>query len=478
MNYANAPAYKGDIHTDTLNAMMSGFIGNTFYVDKFTLTNEIINLFNEVDVEFLAKCAVYAREYGYMREPPSVALAVISIKDPQLFRKIVHRVLKNPKDWQRFIDICRSNLIRRGVGRSIKQEIIKALTDLSVYHAMKYPKAVGDMINIAHPPESVNEKVIGYVKKHDYGVSPETIALSELQNRSPRYAAKLIVEHKLPYEAVTRIIGSNTDAWTALSKTAPHMNLIRNLRNYYNHGVFNDTNNIENVSNKIQNPDMVRRSMLFPFRYYQAYKMLSECYPNIFLLKSLEKAMMSSLDNVPTCKDTIAIGIDISGSMNSPVNDNSDISYCEVAALFGSTIANKSYSTIILPFNSYIQHIDVSHISIMDNIRKIVKKCGGGTSLAAPVEYLYDKDIHVDKIVLITDNMEWCGSVIGRIRQYLIRYPETHVYFITLGDYRKYPTPLDYPNCHYIFGWSDNVLRYVLDSDVVKQIDAVNATDL
>jgi len=161
LNKESFPSYKRSSKEDLVAILMTGSTANLFYATAKEMVKDFADILKKFeDTKFLAKATIYARNKGFIRVMPIMALVEISRRDPRLFSKIVDRVICNPKDWQTFIDIARSKIIRDGVGRAIKREIKKSIGSMDTYHAIKYPSAVEDMINIARPREDINDVVI------------------------------------------------------------------------------------------------------------------------------------------------------------------------------------------------------------------------------------------------------------------------------------------------------------------------------
>jgi len=481
-NKEGFPAYSGTPEVDLVNVLMTGSTANLFYASARTNVAEIVDVLkNFKDDEFLAKATVYAREQGYVREIPVASSIVLSTKSLDLFRKVVHRVCKNPHDWQKFIDIARSGAIRGGLGRALKREIIEAIRNLSVYHAIKYPKAVEDMINVAHPKEDVNPVVIRYIKKKETSGDPQLEALEKLKRTDDEAEiVRLINEGRLPYEVVTGSVRKMTPAiWEALLYQAPYFNLIRNLNNFLRYGVFDKDENLDYAIKKIKNKEAIRKSMLFPFRFYVAWKMV----PHDGLKKALERAVEVSVENVPELEGKVCIAPDVSGSMSSNVLGDYSVLQCiDVVGVFTGAMIKKCKKTpIVLPFESEIAWDLVDKImeekTVMGVARHFYPR--GGTSLSAPIEYLLKENIDVDYFIAFTDNEEWVGrSFRDVLADYINRVnPEVKVYLVTLLPYRDYPTPVYMRNVHYVFGWSDAVLRYI-STDVESQIEEVEKVEL
>ena len=435
------------------------------------------------DTEFLAKAILYAREKGFMREAPVMGAVVLSKKDIGLYKRIYTKVMRNPRDWEKLIDICRSKAIRQGLGRAIKNSIKYAVSQMTAYHAVKYPSAVRDMIRIARIPEKVNPTVIKYIMENDHSIHETLKILKAIkEEEDPKKVAKLIREAKLPYEVVTGSVNKMApEIWEALLYSAPYFNLLRNLNNFGRNGVFKKKKNLEYAIKTLTDPERIRSSMLFPFRYYVAYKMLEDFEGSEELRNAILKALEYSVVNVPEIEGRVAICPDVSGSMASNLTgDNSVVQCIDLVGLFTGILAKKCKDTPkVLPFRHEVV-LEMGEKAVMgETVMDIadVFYASGGTSLSSPIQHLLENDIKVDRIIAFTDNEEWVGTSFHKaLAEYLNRYPDTHVYLVTLLPYRDYPTPTDHPNVHYIFGWNDNVLKYILmDKDAqIKEVENIN----
>ena len=484
VNKEGFPSYSRTPEEDVVNVLMTGSTANTFYVKAAAKVAENVSVLESYnDNEFLAKATVYARNEGYMREMPIASAVVLSKKDKDMFREVIHRVCRNPHDWQKLIDIARSKVIRNGVGRVIKKEIIKAIANMSPYHAMKYPKAVKDMIRIARPAESVNPVVIKYIMEGKHEGDEQLEALYKLKNtKDENEIIRLIQDGKLPYEVVTGSVPKMTPKiWEALLYQAPYFNLLRNLNNFERNGVFSIDENLTYATKRLTEPEAIKRSKLFPFRFYIAYKMIS----NEYLRNALERAMEISVENVPMLEGKVAIAPDVSGSMSSNMTSDYSVVQCiDVVGVFAAIMMKRAkHSPILLPFSDSIEYGIIKGAYSQERILDIASAfvSGGGTSLSLPVNKLLENNKDVDYFIAFTDNEEWVGdSFVEALKKYIDRInPNVKVYLVTLLPYRDYPVPNipEFKNVHFIFGWSDNVLKYIA-SDTDQQIEDIKKMPL
>jgi len=470
VNREGFPSFKGTPEQELVNVLMTGTTANHFYCSGVEFASEAAAVIGKYDDhEFLAKATVYARENGYMRELPIAAAVAMSAKDRELFQTIVHRVCRTPTDWRKFIDIARSGVFRSGVGRALKKEIIEAIRNMRAYHAIKYPAAVRDMIRIARPRESVNPAVIRYIMKNDHSGDEQLETLYRLKRaENPSKAAEIIREGRLPYEVVTGSVRRMTpEVWEALLHVAPYLNLVRNLNNFSRNGVFEKEDNLEYAVSRITDRDAIRKAMVFPFTLYIAHRML-ETFPWTSTLKrALEEAIELSVDNVPELKGRICIASDVSWSMSSAMTGDRSVLQCiDVVGVFTGMLIKKCRDVpMLLPFNDDIRYDIAERVAAAETVVEMAQQfiANGGTSLSAPVEELLRSRTELDYLIAFTDNEEWAGRDFMSTWQEYKRTvaPECKAYLVTLKPYRDFPVPPNYPDVHFIFGWSDAVIRYI-----------------
>ena len=484
LNKEGFPVYKRTIKEDVLSVLTTGSTANLFYARATENVKEMLEVLRKCeDTWFLAKATIYARNKGFTRTLPIASLVEISRREPVLFRKIADKICQNPHDWQQLIDICRSRTIRQGVGRSVKEAILRAIAKMSEYHAMKYPRAVEDMINISHPHESLNPRIIRYIKKKEHEGEQfrhlKTLKTSENEDE----IIQAIVDGSLPYEVVTGSVKRMTPRiWEALLYQAPYFNLIRNLNNFGRNGVFDDRENLDYAVRRITDEKAIRQSKLFPFRFYVAYRMLEDFRGSERLKNALQIALEKSVANVPELDGKVAIASDVSGSMSSSLTGDYSVVQCsDLVGLFTGCLVKKCRELpIVLPFDNDVREDIASRVYEKETVMGIARCFGahGGTSLSAPVEWLIRRRESVDYFIAFTDNEEWVGRpFIEAWMEYREIAPECRAYLVTLLPYRDYPVPPEMSDVHFIFGWSDAVLRYIT-TDPEKQMQEVMETEI
>lgn len=141
-----------------------------------------------------------------------------------------------------------------------------------------------------------------------------------------------------------------------------------------------------------------------PFRFYSAYKKVSQ-NPNCTskILDILEEAIEISTKNIEKLKGKTLIAIDASGSMTYNISKRSEMSPAEIATLLASMANYICEESIVVSFDTRLYVNTFSkRAGIIANARSI-KINGGGTAIGLPIAYLLDKNIKVDRIILLSD---------------------------------------------------------------------------
>src|SRR5258708_8153381 len=100
----------------------TGCLNATFYATADPQLQKVIELCREVEPEFIARTAVYARERGFMKDMPALLCAVLSVKDRALLGRVFPRVIDNGKMLRNFVQIVRSGAVgRKSLGTAPKR---------------------------------------------------------------------------------------------------------------------------------------------------------------------------------------------------------------------------------------------------------------------------------------------------------------------------------------------------------------------
>lgn len=521
LNHAGAPAFTRSIEEQSVQVLMTGNLESTYYCSAENLAAEAVDILTKMatkDPEFLAKAILYARNEGYLRIAPIVGLLVLSRVRPDLFARIFDKVILQPGDIQDFVTLVRSKSVR-STGKSVRKAVSRWLNRISDYHVVKYgapqkkpgagsPTNLRDVLRLIHPKpaDEARAALFSYIVKRIKGEAIDAALLAKLPAKVQGYeefkratesgavnesvALELIRKHDLPFEVVTARL-SSPGAWKVLADKAPFMNMLRNLNNYEKYGVFKDKELKAKIISRLTDPEQVAKSKQFPFRFLAAYNAFQG---DADVRDAIVRAVELSVSNIPDLGRTL-VAPDESGSMDSPVSERSDITMKQIGNLFAAALWKRSTGGFMVPFDTEAHPVGYGGrvgANKRDSIVTVAQQLGvynGGTNLSAPLEWALGQDF--DTGVFITDSESWAdllrgGSyrygnrgVVDRIRQYRAKNPKAQFFFIQLVQNTALAAPQNEPGVHYIYGWSDAVLRYIGQAVSGKgQLDVVRKVEI
>lgn len=220
----------------------------------------------------------------------------------------------------------------------------------------------------------------------------------------------------------------------------------------------------------MQNERQVLKSKQLPFRYYSAYKALSDnglATSKVF--DTLEIALRHSVQNVEKIKGKTLIAIDVSGSMRSTISQKSDVMCSDIACLMVSMANYICEDTLVLSFDTELRNISLSSIGgIIQNARSISVN-GGGTYLHLPLQYILQERIVFDRMIMFSDNMinsngygggydRTCQPLADKYRQDV--NPNFWVHAVDLQGYGT--QQFIGAKTNIVAGWSEKVLEFIM----------------
>lgn len=519
VNYEGRPAYERPLKERVVQVLVTGTLGDTFYASSQTMAKEALEVLTRARQEcpeFLAKAIVFARNRGFMKTLPILALVVLGAgrtsREKQLFETVFPQVILTPDDARAFVALAKSGVVpgRSGLGGIALKSTKMWLTGLSEYHALKYGSSasrgitLGDMIRLAHPrpaSEATAERYRWLLSGNmsalgsNPALNPQILALECLkQTTTESEALFLIRTGRLPYEVVVPTLQQTTPAiWAELLRQAPYFNLLRTLATFQRHGVFADEANVRYAAERLTDSRAIGRSKLLPFRFFAAWQQYTALENfDSRIADALREALEKSFAALPSLgRRSIAIGTDVSGSMNGQISERSSMSFVDVAGIFtGALLKRCEDRVLVFPFDTEV-HTDgqfSTRDDIMVTAEKIRLLCGGGTAVGAPIQYLLENKIQVDAFIGITDNEDWTygngfvcrGSFLELWKKYTARVaPHAKAYLVTIAPYRHAVAPAGSKGVRYIYGWSDSVIGYIgsdLDSGLgqIQQIETMS----
>lgn len=354
-------------------------------------------------------------------------------------------------------------------------------TEDAVVQELKINKrklSMKQVVRLCHLKEPAREVMCILGKR--YPADPDVFAASKLSAFGP-FKAKLAGKRmKIPtprtWETEVSMKGNCADVWEDLVKSAklPFMAMLRNLRNMILTGVDLTTHNI-NIA-RLQDPDEIANSRLFPFRFLSAFQAIKVDIEELnalkehrevakpvkrngkkakYTAKTLRPAEVISLETIRDYKEALETAIristtlnvkpimghsvifcDVSGSMRTPISGGSglgSITDCmQIAVLLGLMLRSVCKSVDFKIFSSIKPGrtkkcwlpVDIEGNNIleeMDKVLELASMLGGGTDFPYDyVDQITREGVHIDNMFIFSDMMvspgknEFANSASGK----------------------------------------------------------------
>lgn len=500
--YEGAPAYRQTSELELVRLVTTFMFGESkFYESADSRVARMRKMINDLvkqgKADFVAKLGVYARKQMNMRTI-SIAIQV------ELARALRANGMS--------LDVLR-NAVTMTISRAdeITEMYAYALelfgSKNKVPQAIK--KGVGDSFNKFDEYQFAKYNRKNEVKLRD--VLRITHARPKNERQSDIFEAIINDTLKTPDTWETKIStgGSTTENWQEVAdnpKTG-FMALLRNLRNFVDNGV-----DLTNVIKRLTNPEEVRRSKQFPYRFFTAYKELggslgvrsyysrsATTTANPQLLAALETAFDLSVQNIPDLGDTLLV-VDTSGSMTSNISNNSNVMMLEIGAVYAAAVwsasVNRGRNSMIVAFasNGKVINPGSARTPALQVAKQIIREgegLGGGTNISSAWEAAKRARLTGDTVMVFTDmqfssfnRSFYVGYGSSRDSEntmkpesYGVAGKDTQKVLFDLQGYGANPyTEID--GWHQLSGWSDKVFDLLETKNLTQVISDINRINL
>lgn len=438
-NEAGGRAYEFTPKHALAQYAVTGSFNKTFYADAEDQFAKVIELCQQVEAEFIAKLAVFAREKGFMKDMPAFLVAILSVKDKVLFEKVFPRVIDNGKMLRNFVQIMRSGAVGRKSLGSLPKRLVREWfenrpADSIFKQSVGQSPSFADILKMVHPKpqDAQKEALFGYF----IGSEINAEKLPEIVRKFEKFKLGESLEvPQVPFQMLTALPLSAKD-WTEIARNAGWTMTRMNLNTFQRHGVFSQngglmkkalekigvsTRDEENIvaviAKRLANRDEIKRAKAFPYQLLMAYKM-AESNTEIprEITEALQDAMEIATENVPEIAGKVYVLPDVSGSMSSPATgyrqgSTTAVRCIDVAGLVASAILLKNQTAEVLPFENDVVKVALNpRDSVMTNAQKLAKIGGGGTNCSAPLRQLNQAKYRGDLVIYVSDNESWIDS--------------------------------------------------------------------
>lgn len=490
--YEGGNAFLRDEKSELFLLAVTNFYGqNTFYEKATARDKRYANLIHQVtkvDPEWVVNLLTWLRgPEGNIRtaaivgaaEFVKVRLTVKKSADKGLNRQVIRDVLQRADEPGEILAYWTMTYGRR-IPKPIKRGVADAVKRLYTEYAMlKYDTNskgwrfadVIQMLNI-DPVDDKQRALFDYAIERRYGrgdVVPEllTMVRNNVDLRAEGVSeawlsADVLRNAGMTWEDTLSAAGSKLPKrklWESLIPTMGYMALLRNLRNFDEAGVSDEI--AQYAIEKIADPEQVKKSRQFPFRFFSAYN----AAPSDRWKYALNKALTACMSNLPEFKGKTLILVDTSGSMSGGrYSENGTVRYVDSAALFGVALALRNPGADLRGFaTSEFDHQvrkGGSVLNEMERFSKRIGEVGHGTDIPGAVRRSLARGIKYDRIVILTD-MQTFGSYYYSGNVGNAAPADTPIYAFNLAGYAQTAIESGTKNRHEMGGVTDSTFKMI-----------------
>lgn len=426
VNRAGGRAYKLGEKAALAQYAATGTFNDTYYSTAEAQVSEILEILSKVDVQFIAKTALYARHQGRMKDMPALLVAHLLSRGDEgrtMAKLIFLNVLDNGKMLRNFVQIMQSKVTGRKLTGTVPKKLIQS------WFAAKQPADIFKM-SVGNDPTMKDVLSLGHVtdqgsperkalyaylfnREHDFDSLPPLVKEYEVLKKEP---ASTMTLPKVPFEMLMGL--SLTDhQWKELALQASWTQLRMSLNTFVRHHVFTSDAVTKQLAAKLCNAELIEKAKPFPYQLLTTYLNTAEGEVPKVMLSALHEALEIATKNVPTIEGPVYAAVDVSGSMQSPVTGfragaTSKTRCVDAAALIGATYLRRNPESELLPFSDglFLQHGCIAQDSIMTNAKKLAALGGGGTNMTAALAHLNKTKKKGNLVIVASDCETWDDS--------------------------------------------------------------------
>ena len=453
-NEAGGMAYTLTPKQQLAQLAATGCLNSTYYTDAQDQLEQVLELAENLDAEFIAKTAVYARQKGFMKDMPALLLAVLAQKDVNMLARVFDQVADNGKMLRNFAQIIRSGAVgRKSFGnrpKKLMQTWLLTATEKQLLNAaIGNAPSLADVVKMVHPKPREAWRAAWFAwligKPYDRAALPPITRAFEDYKQSRQGALP-----DVPFQMLTAL-ELNSGDWAQIARNGSWQQVRQNLNTFLRHDVFAKSKNIKMVAEKLRDQTAIRRARVLPYQLLTAYQATSEQMPSE-IREALQDAMETAVQNVPAIRGKVVVCPDVSGSMHSPATGyrgsaTSRTRCIDIAALVSAAMLRTNPQARVIPFEQITVNVQLNpRDSIMTNAEKLANVGGGGTACSAPLAMLNREKADVDLVVIVSDNESWAddsqrwGATTSLMKEWNIlkrRCPEAKLVCLDIQPYTK-----------------------------------------
>lgn len=422
-NKAGGRAHSFDSKHALAQLVATGCLGDTFYASAKEQLDEILQLADGCDPEFVAKVAVYGRKRAHMKDTPALLAAwLFANGHSALLKPVFGRVVDNARMLRNFVQIVRSGRLGRkslgSAGKRLVQDWLASRTDEQLFRAsVGNDPSLADIIKMAHPrpANKAREALYAYLigKPHREEDLPAVVREYEGFKRNGGDTPPNVEFRMLTSLAL------NDGHWKQIARDARWQMTRMNLNTFARHNVFSEKEMVDLISRRLSDTEEVRKSRCFPYQLFTAYKNAAVEVP-VEVKNALQDALEVATNNIPEYPGKVWIFPDVSGSMGSPATGHryratTTVTCRDVAALFSAAVLRRNPTAEVLPFaDKLFSNIRLNgRDTVVTNAERMSRLPlpGGGTNCSLPLRELNRQKKRGDLLIYVSDNQSWMDSM-------------------------------------------------------------------
>ncbi|WP_026994252.1 TROVE domain-containing protein [Flectobacillus major] len=492
-NYEGAPSYKLSPEMELYSATVTSLLHDSFYEKAEERLIRLQQLIEKVSPEYCAKLAVYARRSMNLRSVPIVLSVELAKKADAgaWVGKAIEQIVLRPDEITETLAYYQQTNKRTGTKRlnrlskQIQKGLAKAFNRFDEYQFAKYNQntevKLRDALFLVHPKpkdlaqQVVFDKITQNTLSTPYTWETELSALGQLHFGSEKAKNKAF---RAKWEELI------------LSKKVGYMALLRNLRNMLECNISDEC--LDMVLSYLSEENAVRTAKQLPFRYWSAYRELSNITDGRVtrVIDALEKAMLLSAQNIKGFdNDTkVVLACDVSGSMQQRLSAKSSLMYYDIGLLLAMLLQSRCKNVVTGMFGDAWKVIQMPSKSILSNVAAFHRRegeVGYSTNAHLVIEDLLKREYQADKVMIFTDTQLWnsqnrdANSIKTAWQNYKRKFPKATLYLFDLAGYGQSPMRVESGDVYLLAGWSDKIFE-VLDALENGQgiVDFIQGIDL
>lgn len=431
--FEGGAAFTRDVKSDLFIFAATNMVGEgTFYEkagDRDQRFRNLVHAATKQDPDWVAAFVPYLRGQMNMRSAAIVMAAESALarktgcdREPTIpVRKMVADAMLRADEPAEFLAYWKQRTGKKtlpgGVQRGVADAVARLYTEKA---ALKYDGGasqwrMADIVALAKPEPRGQWQADLFDYLADRRWSRDTIRVTDQLPALSAYRAAMAMpeaERRAWFLADPARLGDAGMTWEQLSSLGkmdaaawsaiiPHMGLMaltRNLRNFDEAGVSDDV--AAQVCARLADPEEVRRSRQFPYRFLSAYR----AAPSLRWGHALEQALSASTANIPALSGRTLVLVDTSASMRNHVSAKSQIRHVDVGALFGVALAARGCDVDLVGYaDGAFLHPLTKGGSVLRQAEAFcgrIGEVGHGTETVAALQATFKGH---DRVVIISD---------------------------------------------------------------------------